>query len=213
MNLEFEKPHIEVQRRLRPIISTESVDGVTIGRAIVPMRPHLLDEVRQVELAAVNDALISPDLARAAYLRRTLVFSLNNNTAMHEPEMAFERPVSAYFTLDTTGRKLIIEWGKIDPTNKIAKLHTYLNNSIDYRERVQGGMKLSSGHIAKMSEGDWSVALLDNLPNLDTPLEPSSQMGKMVRSLYSAGIIPITPDGHVRTLGNYMMPGVAHAVA
>lgn len=196
------RPNIQEQNCLRPVISTESIDGVTIGRANVRVRPFLLDERKRAEIDSFTVALEGTDADAGIRLKRSIAFHLNNNTAMQDP-LSFERPVSAYFTFDAHNKQLIIEWGKIDPGNKEAKLHTYLNQSIDYRSRVAGGMKLSSGHIAKMTTGEWSIALLDNLPRTEEFVEPSSQMGKMINTLYAAGIIPITPDGSVRKPSAY----------
>lgn len=183
-------------------ISSERTGEVSIGRIIIPVViPTRWEPGTTFHrfFNALNGTYQQQEEPKGEGLRGSFTRSLNNNTPYKHPRVAYERPVSAYFTYNPQDEAVIIEWGTIDPTNGNAKLHTYLNQVINYAERVRQGMKLTSGHIARVdTENDIYVALLDNLPAADTPLSRYDPMGKLINTLHFSGFIPITADGFVR---------------
>ena len=124
---------------------------------------------------------------------RSIAFQLHNNST---GSYASKRPASAYFTeLDD---KLIIEWGEIDAQGD-AKLHHYLNRSVDYVQRVREGGVVRSGHIGHINfpgAGKLRVALLDSLWS-ENPISPLNPEYNMVTTLLHNGILPITSDGYI----------------
>lgn len=183
------------------LIDTEPI-GVSVGRVVVPVA-HLhawqSSPVFDRLFSALN-GLPQQGLPKPEILRRNLVFSLNDNTACDSPLVGHTRSVSAYFTYDPNAEEVIIEWGIIDPQNGIAKLHDYLDRAINYSDRVRQGMKLSSGHIARIigAKQETYFALIDNLPECDARISSRDPMGKLINTLHLSGFIPITPYGHVR---------------
>ena len=123
---------------------------------------------------------------------RTIAFQLHNNSV---DRYGSKRPASAYFTrLDN---KLIIEWGEIDAQGD-AKLHEYLNRSVDYVQRVRKGGIVRSGHIGYVNlpkAGRLRVALLDSLWS-QNPISPQNPEYNIVTTLLHNGIFPITSDGY-----------------
>lgn len=188
------------ETRQDPRIVIEKVDDVNIGRTTLPVIPFVRWQPSTGFLKLFNALNGHADGRKSVDLRRSLMFSMNNNTPCTTLGIAHERAISAYFTYNPTDQQVIIEWGTIDPTNREAKLHTYLSRMIDYSERVKQGMKLSSGHIARVvtAEEETYLALLDNLPSNDTLISKDEPMGRMVNTLYFSGFIPIAADGSVR---------------
>ena len=183
--------YIETRKTLHPQITTEAVDGLTIGRVIIPVRPF----GGQVYRAGFDEITRRLNQEFESRERAAIVHRLNHNNLEGGP-INMKRPVSAYFTHDPEAKEIIIEWGKINPDDQIAKLHTYLNRMINYRDRVKGGTaKLSSGHIGKLEGYPGYVALLDNLASKPQQLDPATNLGRFVNTLHSAGILPITPEG------------------
>jgi len=129
---------------------------------------------------------------------RSIAFQLHNNST---GRYGSRRPASAYFTrLDN---KLIIEWGEIDAQGD-AKLHQYLNRSVDYVQRVREGGVVRSGHIGYINlpkVGRLRVALLDSLWS-GKPVSPQNPEHNMVITLLHNGIIPITSDGYPPQISN-----------
>lgn len=194
---------IETGADTSPKIVTEKKGIVSVGRLVIPTVDFIRWEPSTTFLDlfnALNGANQQSENPNPAELRRRLTFSLNHNTPNKEAALAHERPVSAYFTHDPQEKRVIVEWGAIDPKKGEAKLHTYLNQVIDYATRVKQGMKLSSGHIARISatEEEIYLALLDNLPPNDAQIPRDAPMGKLVNTLHFSGFIPIAADGSVR---------------
>lgn len=122
---------------------------------------------------------------------------MHNNSREIDPKgLGRKRPASSYFT--SLDGQLIIEWGEIDPKGE-AKLHHYLNRSIDYIDRVKKGGIVRSGHtgLVKFSnQPDFQrVALLDSLIH-STTLTPSAPEFPIIVTLANNGILPITSDGY-----------------
>ncbi len=176
-----------------PRIVTERVYGINIGRAIFPVMTLTKWEPNSTALNLLNALNGNLDMCEAT--RSKIRFSLNNNTSNEYPVIKHERAVSAYFTHSPNDKTVIIEWGSIDPNSKEAKLHSYLNRMINYQERVNNGMKLSSGHLAKLE--DMFIALFDNITK-DTSIKKDTPLGETINTLYHYGIIPITAEGYLR---------------
>lgn len=179
---------------LAPNIITEQVGDVKIGREV--FTASSLESFRPNNFW--HDVFNTLNAPQEMDSRRTIFLSsLNNNTPSTDPLLGHERGVSAYFTYNPHERVVILEWGTIDLSTKEAKLHWYLNKVIDYPDRVKQGMKLSSGHIAKSTQGDHYFALLDSLSK-DHSLRGTEEMGEMINTLYQNGFIPITAEGFVK---------------
>lgn len=193
---------IETGVNTRPKIVTERKGKVSIGRLTIPascIQTWQSGPNFERFFNALNGNNTDGKYAPPR-LRQSLTFSLNNNTPNRTKPLNHERGVSAYFTFNPEGEEVIIEWGTIDPRRGTAKLHTYLNAAIDYTTRVKKGMKLSSGHIARVAktEDEIYLALLDNLCSSTSPIKRNDPMARLVNALYSAGFIPIAADGSVR---------------
>lgn len=175
-------------------VTTEQVDGVSIGRMILPVvGVPTRWEPNSTFLRFFNALNCTPN-----DLRKSLLFGLNHNTpSTPYSALVYERPVSAYFTYNPKNETVIVEWGTISLSSGEAKLHTYLNRMIDYQDRVKQGMKLSSGHMAKVDGEETYIALLDNLRS-DIPIHRNDPMGKLINTLHFSGFIPITSDGFVQ---------------
>lgn len=189
--------------RIHPTIVTEKTPGVDIGRITIPVAQRFRGwEASDVFLRFFNalNGITTPK--RSESLRRRLIFHMNNNTADERGLLPHERPVSAYFTLNPGRQQVIIEWGTIDLKEGEAKLHTYLNRMLNPGSRANQGMRLSSGHIARVvGRGETTyLALIDNLPpGCSNPeITADSPMGSLINALHFASIIPLTGDGFVR---------------
>ncbi len=161
-----------------------------IGKEEYEIIPNATPEISRRLFEFKN--LFDRDIARA------IAFKLrNNNTDRYD----VKRPASAYFTrLDN---KLIIEWGEIDAQGD-AKLHQYLNRSVDYVQRVKKGGIVRSGHIGYINlpkAGRLRVALLDSLWS-ENPISPQNPEHNMVTTLLHNGILPITSDGYPPQISN-----------
>lgn len=185
-----------------PKIVTERRGGVTVGRLVIPTASLTRWEPSETFLGlfnALNGQTIGK-LSEQEELRRSLLFGLNNNTPNNHSLLRHERPVSAYFTYNPRKEEVIIEWGTVDPRKRVAKLHTYLNQVVDYATRVKQGMKLSSGHIARVSSIEEEVyfALLDNVASSDIPISRNDPMGRLINTLHFSGFIPLAADGLIK---------------
>lgn len=193
---------LEVEQSTHPKIVTEVPGGVTVGRIVLPVVTPTVWEASPTFLRFFNVLSRQRPLEQPnphIDLRRSLLFSLNNNTANQHESISHGRPVSAYFTYNPRDEVVIIEWGTINPATGNAKLHTYLNNVIDYQDRVRQGMKLSSGHVAKIVGEEYTyLALIDNLLYTNTHIQRDEPMGKLVNALHFGGLIPITSDGYIQ---------------
>lgn len=175
-------------------IATESVDGVGIGRETLTVS-RLRKLEFSPELCAMLSALNKQDNNEQ---RRRLHFHLNWNTADPHGLIPHERPASAYFTYNPSNQVVLIEWGLVDPKNNEAKLHNYLNRSLNMSERAALGMKISSGHLARLTGTNQYVALIDNLSH-EMPREKITlPMKQTINTLHNNSIIPITSEGFVR---------------
>ena len=166
-------------------------------------------QIGRIDLPIVTGARIYKDLTFEALLntlnqsnsnheKDRIVFDLNNNSTTSNPTLRHDRPVSTYFTLDKKTGIIIIEWGSIDSSTKIAKLHDYLNRNIDYQTRVKEGMRLSSGHLALLQDYEGSVALIDELFGNPDRAEKGSGIGILINTLYANKIYPVTPEGFLQ---------------
>ena len=186
--IDFQKNDVVI-----PTIIAERVDGVNIGRIILPVTTLTRWEPNSTTLSLLNS--LNGNSNNSETIRNSIRFSLNNNTTNERAAIAHKRAVSAYFTYNPNDETVIIEWGTINPNSEEAKLHNYLNRIINYRKRVDNGMKLSSGHLAKMQ--DIYVALFDNITQ-GVYIKNGSPMGKTINTLYHYGIIPLTTEGYLR---------------
>lgn len=177
--------------------SVESGSGVSIGKEVFPIARLTRWEPGVTELRFFNATHSFGD--RSDRLRSILQNNLTNNSPTSLSEIAHERGRSAYYTYDPQSETIIIEWGEIDPTNGEAKLHNYLHQSIDYHQRVAKGMKLSSGHIARVRGENYFLALMDQLAEPDLAMKRDSPLGKMINTLYHNCYLPITSLGFVQT--------------
>ncbi len=188
--------------RIHPTIVTEKTDGVDIGRMTITTAKTISGWEASPTFLRFYNALNGQVKPKdSASFRRRIVFYMNNNTAYCRGPLAHERPVSAYFTYDPSKQEVIIEWGTIDPTKGEAKLHDFLNRTLNPSLRVDQGMKLSSGHIARViGRGEETyLALIDNLhPTDNIDITRDSPMGRLINALHFASFIPISGDGFVR---------------
>lgn len=173
---------------------TEQADGVSVGRVVLQesnIGVWIPDGTFLRFFNALNGSNDS-----AASLRRSLVFSLNNNSPNRNPTTTHERALSAYFTYNPQGETAIVEWGMID-TEGSAKLHTYLNQIIDFKVRTKQGMQLSSGHLARVTGTDIYLTYLDRL-SVRNEFAPNEPMARMINTLHSHCFIPLTAEGFVQ---------------
>ena len=182
-----------------PQIDTEAIDGVQLGRIIFPVAKFAIWVSDETVTGFIN--CLSGSDKSAKRRRRNVSFSMSNNTVNEDPGVNHDRAVSSYFTYNPIDETIVIEWGKINPNNQEAKLHTYLNRVIDHRERVKQGMKVSSGHMAKVcreGKGEHYLAFFDRLIGESKSLTKDCDLGKVINTLYAYGFIPITSDGYVQ---------------
>lgn len=177
-----------------PDITRDQIDGVNIGRALLPEQNIGIWTPNETFLRFYN--ALNGKSEHAANLRGSMVFSLNNNSACTSEGIEHQRGLSAYYTYNPNDRIVILEWGMINSQGD-AKLHTYLNQVIDYTARATQGMQLSSGHLAKVTGTDIYLAYLDRL-SINNRLAPNEPMAKMVNSLHGHGFIPLTSEGFIQ---------------
>lgn len=189
-------PRPELVNSRTPSIVTERVDGVHIGKTILRVEPLVYFQSTKAFDTLFNS--LNGLHYSNEQLRRNLIFSLIHNTPNTKNPISHERPVSAYFTYDPNEEAVIIEWATIDLSSGDAKLHTFLNQSINFTDRIKRGMRISSGHLAKLTETNVYVALFDNLVSQKPRSEISNQLKKTINTMYYYGIIPITSDGFVQ---------------
>ncbi len=177
-----------------PGITRETVDGVEVGRIILPERQTGTWAPDSTFLRFYN--ALNGKSECAALSRRILVSNLNSNSPTQSESIAHGRALSAYFTYNPNGEAVIVEWGTIDMDGN-AKLHTYLNRVIDYQVRAAQGMQLSSGHLAKVRGEETYLALLDRL-SLRNDFAQNQAMTRMINTLHAYHFIPITAEGFVQ---------------
>jgi hypothetical protein len=178
-----------------PCIVTARTGDQETGELVVPITRISRWEPIQVVLDFIN--ALNRNTEETIRLRRSLTFGLNNNSASNEPIIAHDRPVSAYFFCDEKQDNVIVEWGCINPQNGEAKLHDMLHRTDRVRELIKQGMKLSSGHLAKVRAGGEYLAYFDNIgPN--TQITHLSPLGKTINTLYNHGFIVLTAEGYVQ---------------
>lgn len=187
---------VESQPRLAeyPGTLTAYADGITVGRTILPETPLQTWSPNTTFLRFYN--ALNGKSEKEAKLRRNIVFSLNNNSPSETVPIAHERALSAYFTYNPSDRTVILEWGMID-TKGDAKLHTYLNQAINFQVRVAEGMQLSSGHLAKISGEETYLAYLDRIGN-SVQYAENEPIARMINTLHSNNFIPLTAEGFVQ---------------
>lgn len=174
-------------------VTTEQIDGVSVGRIVLPERSIGCWTPDKTFLRFFNS--LNGKAECDASVRRSIVFTLNNNTSNGNVFVAHDRALSAYFTYNPKG-EIIVEWGTIDTAGK-AKLHTYLNQVIDYRARAAAGMQLSSGHLARVTGTETYLAYLDRL-SIGREIAQNEPMARMVNTLHSHCFIPLTSEGFVQ---------------
>lgn len=185
-----------------PVFATERVDMVTVGRQVFPIVPLNRWCPSDVITDLIN--VLNGNSPQSESARRSIASDMHNNRDPRKVAVSIphERAVSAYFTYDPTDEvteQIIIEWGTIDKTGE-AKLHDYLWHVIDYHDRVKQGMRLSSGHLARMQAGFY-IALLDQLSATNPTtiqINKKSPLGKMINTLYTHEIVPLTSEGYVQ---------------
>lgn len=189
--LEIETPTI---LDVYPGITQKQVDGISIGRVVLPETGMGIWTPDTTFLRFYN--ALNGRGESALTFRTLTVSSLNDNSPTHREIIAHERASSAYFTYNPKAEEVIIEWGMIDATGN-AKLHTYLNRVIDYPERAKQGMQLSSGHLARVTGTETYLAYLDRL-SVKNEFAPNNPMARMINTLHMHGFIPITAEGFVQ---------------
>lgn len=177
-----------------PSASTEVVDDRLIGR---------------VSLLASND-FGCPEEERIRSARNILVVreslvkmvaaQMHCNSPCEHRLFQTGRGYSAYFSWNPNSCELIVEWGEID-NNSTAKLHDYLNASVDYSRRVKSGMIVRSGHltVGHVNNESVGISLIDSVVS-QRPLTPESPEYPMVEILAKHGILTISSDGKVINL-------------
>lgn len=178
-----------------PCIDTEQTGDRDTGELILPIRGITRWIPTETVISYIN--ALNGNTTDAQQLRMSLIFKLNHNTPSDKPTIAHERPVSAYFFCDEQTGKVIVEWGRINPQNDEAKLHKMLNRTARVKQLIAQGMKLSSGHIAKICSGREHLANFDSI-GPDTPVTQSNPMGKTINTLYNHGFIILTAEGRVQ---------------
>lgn len=173
---------------------TAYADGVSVGRVVLPEKSMGTWAPDPIFLSFYN--ALNGKSENAANLRRNIVFSLNNNSPCQREPVAHERALSAYFTYNPDERVVILEWGMIDLTGN-AKLHTFLNQVIDYNARAAQGMQLSSGHLARVPGTETHLAYLDRL-SVANQFAHNKPTARMINTLHSYGFIPLTSEGFVQ---------------
>lgn len=178
-------------------IVIEQIDGVTIGREdLEVVSPLARWEPSTQVIELIN--MLNKDDSRSERQRQILRFTLNNNSPNDSKGLEHERAVSAYFTYNPKNETVIVEYGTINPKTSEAKLHTYLNRMIDYRDRATRGMKISSGHLAETKSGLY-LAFFDNLLYPHTELiHARSPMGKTINTLYANNFVIVAANGYVQ---------------
>ena len=185
-----------IAERTVPNIVTERVDGVNIGRTTLAVVTLPRWEPNADVISLIN--VLNGNSPNSETRRGKIRVSLNNNTPNDSQSIEHKRAVSAYFTYNPNDETVIIEWGTINLNSEAAKLHTYLNRMINYAERKERGMKLSSGHLARTKSG-LHIALFDSLFYSHAErTDPNSPIGKTINTLYSNNFVPITADGFVQ---------------
>lgn len=189
--------------------TVHQIDGVTIGRIILPYQFPDTWIPSKTCIEYMN--LLNGRKDDNERFRRSLVFSMNWNTPSQNSRFSHESAASAYFTYrpETTAESgqpleeeaVIIEWVLGIPKLPKKKLktspHYYLNQVINHEERARQGMRISSGHLAKIPETDEYLALFDCLQS-STELNQDHPLGRSINTLHSYGFIPITADGYVK---------------
>lgn len=177
-----------------PGATTEQTDGVSVGRVILPEQSMGIWTPDDTFLKFYN--ALNGKSEGAANLRRSIVYTLNNNTPNRNGVVAHDRALSAYFTYNPQDETVIVEWGMIDAMGT-AKLHTYLNKVIDYQVRAAQGMQLSSGHLSRVSGTETYLAYLDRL-STRREFAHNEPMARMINTLHGHGLIPLTSEGFVQ---------------
>ncbi len=190
------RPTTEFTRQRSLPIITERVDGVNVGKITLRVEPLNFFQSTEAFDTLLNS--LNGHNHSNEQLRKNLVFHLIHNAATTKNPITHERAVSSYFTYDPNSELVIIEWGTIDLKSGDAKLHTFLNQSINFTERIKRGMRISSGHLAKLKKTKGYIALFDNLFSQKPRSEISPQLKKTINTLHLNGIIPITADGFVQ---------------
>lgn len=161
--------------------------------------PHI--DTRRFQLYLPGEVVVSEPvrlfgqhIMKTPNLAHRLSVYMNNNTPSTIDWIHLERPLSSYFSLnpfseDDSAKQLIIEMGMIDKGGS-AKLHDYLNKSLDYFSRIKSGYHLVSGHYAKTNYG--AVALIDQLSD---GIINNKHQAILVATLYANKILPVGGDG------------------
>lgn len=186
----------------KPNIVDKHKDGVDIGREVLPIVPYLVRwEPSRTVLELIN-ALNPKYDPQAERNRHCTAFKMKENTPSEKwIRVRHDRPVSTYFSYDSNNKTMIIEWGTVNPIDRTARLHTYLNQHIDFQGRAKRGMqKLCSGHLASLVTANGEqvyIAIIDSLQK-GSKIGWNTPLAKMINTMHAHGIIPITSDGFVQ---------------
>ena len=174
-------------------IDTVAETGNTmLGREVIPA-VHGINEwtPSQTELDLIN-LLNRPDAKKERY---SLTYTLNNNTPNTSLAIPHERAVSAFYTYDHRNDTVLLEWGRIHPKSKEAKLHDYLRRQVNYWQRNAENLNLYSGHIAPLPDGKTYLALFDIMIQGGHVPE---DLAVIINSFHASNIIPVTAEGTVQ---------------
>ncbi len=182
-------------RAINPDYSSSKETPPLVGREKYPITRRMGVKAHLLERKAI--ASITPQVAIAIEQK------LHNNSSIAWRSLIGDgRPKSAYFTL--LDGQLIIEWGEIDVNNGQAKLHNYLNRTIDFITRRENGGVIRSGHIADIQIPDFQyptpnttqrVGLIDSI-NKERIITPNIAEYHIVTTLWQQGIIPVSSNGY-----------------
>lgn len=164
-------------------VQTEIVDERLIGRAVLS-RSFGYEPSRQTTITAI--------LSKNDSARKAVAAQMHNNSPSQAGIVAVDRGVSAYYSWDKESGQLIVEWGEIDAKGE-AKLHQFLNQSINFSDRVKDGLTVRSGHMA-VANHNRTICLIDSLTN-DTVVDPTRPEFDIVDILTSHRAIVIGSDG------------------
>lgn len=127
--------------------------------------------------------------------------NIPGDLSFEETEIVIPRSYSAYFSVqfENPGPHVLIEAGLIQTDGK-AKLHDFLDQYIDFRERQEQGYYIVSGHFGRgveITQGNTTImgnlALLDQISS-ENELNEAQQI--LTSSLRWMNILPVTADGH-----------------
>ena len=162
----------------------EQVCGTQIGRAVLGTEPARVNSrPNPIECILYGDES----------LRRSMATQMHANSPSVSRWISLERGVSAYYSWNPDNKSLIIEWGAIDEDGK-ASLHDYLNQSINFSDRVKSGLVIRSGHMALANKKSL-ICLIDSLSQSLRVTQDSGEL-PIIDTLRQHQAIVIGSDGY-----------------